>query len=111
MTTVFPGNATMPVTLDLQAGHCTLIITGKFTFEVHREFRQYSEQALEHPECRQLDMDLSGVEYLDSSALGMLLLVKEKAAALGKRVRLKGASGTTLQILQAVKFQEMFEFA
>ena len=88
----------MLVTLNLQAGVCTLVVSGKFTFEIHRQFRQYSEQALEHPDCKQLDMDLSGVEYLDSSALG-------------KRVHLKGAAGATLQILQAVKFEEMFEFA
>lgn len=101
----------MPVSLNILAGVCTLAVSGKFTFELHREFRQFSEQALENPECKQLDMDLSGVEYLDSSALGMLLLVRDKAAGVGKPVRLKGARGTTLQILHAVKFEELFVFA
>ena len=101
----------MSVSLNTLAGVCTLAVSGKFTFELHREFRQFSEEALENPECKQLDMDLSGVEYLDSSALGMLLLVRDKAASVGKPVRLKGARGTTLQILQAVKFEELFVFA
>ncbi len=101
----------MPVTLNLQSGNCTVAISGKFTFDIHRQFREYSEQALDQPDCKHLDMDLSGVEYLDSSALGMLLLVRDKATALGKKVRLKGATGTTLQILQTVKFTEMFELA
>ena len=41
----------------------------------------------------------------------MLLLLKDKAIALGKRIRLKGATGNTLQILHAVKFEEIFELA
>lgn len=101
----------MSVTLNLQAGNCTVAISGKFTFEIHRQFREYSQQALEHPDCKRLDMDLSAVEYLDSSALGMLLLIRDKAAVLGKQVRLKGAVGTCLKILQTVKFDEMFELA
>ena len=101
----------MPVSLSLLAGNCTLLISGKFTFDLHREFRELSEQALAHPDCRQLDMDLAGVDYLDSSALCMSLLAKDKAAALGKSIRLKGASGHTLEILQAVKFDQMFEMA
>lgn len=100
----------MPITLSRQAGVCTLVIRGKFTFDVHREFRLLTEQALNHPECKRVDMDLSGVEYLDSSALGMLLQAKDKAAALGNSVRLTGATGTTRGILQAVKFDELFEF-
>lgn len=101
----------MPVSLKLQSGICTLSISGRFTFEIHREFRKYSEQALDNPECTRLDMELSEVAYLDSSALGMLLLVKDKAAGLNKSIRLKGAHGHTLQILQTVKFDSMFELA
>lgn len=99
----------MPITSNLQAGVCTLSISGQFTFGIHRELRQHSEQALDKPECTQLDIDLSGVQYLDSSALGMLLLVKEKTTEQNMRMRLIGASGNTLQILQAVKFDKMFE--
>lgn len=101
----------MPVTLSHQGSICTVSISGRFTFQIHREFRQLSEQALDDHGCKQLDMDLSGVEYLDSSALGMLLLVKDKAAEQGKQIRLKGAGGYTLQILQTVKFDQMFDLA
>ena len=99
----------MPVTLKIQSGTATLAISGRFTFEIHREFRKLTEQALDDPACAQLDMDLAGVEYLDSSALGMLLLARDKAAALHKPIRLKGAKDHTLRILQVVKFDSMFE--
>lgn len=101
----------MPVSLSYQADNATLAIDGKFTFDIHRTFRQLTEQALNNPACARLDMDLSSVEYLDSSALGMLLLAREKASALNKPIRIKGARGHTLQILQVVKFDSMFELA
>lgn len=101
----------MPVKLNCLSSQCTLSISGRFTFEIHRDFRKLSEQALDDPQCKQLNLDLGGVEYLDSSALGMLLLVKEKATAQNKSLRLKGAQGHTLQILQAVKFDTLFELA
>jgi anti-anti-sigma factor len=100
---------TMPVSLKLQPNYCSIAISGNFTFEIHRQFREYSEQALGHPGCQRLDMDLSGVDYLDSAALGMLLLLRDKTTTLGKQVRLKGATGSTLNILRTVKFDEMFD--
>lgn len=101
----------MPVSLLQQDDHTTLVITGRFTFEIHREFSELTDRALSQPQCKRLDIGLAGVEYLDSSALGMLLLVKDKANTHGKPLRLVGATGSTLQILQVAKFQEMFEFA
>jgi anti-anti-sigma factor len=101
----------MPVSLNQQTQPCTLYISGKFTFEIHREIRRLSEQALNSNDCPTLDIDLSGVGYLDSSALGMLLLIRDKAAPLNKPLRLTGATGITLNILRTVKFDEMFDFA
>jgi anti-anti-sigma factor len=101
----------MSVSLHLQDGNATLSINGKFTFEVHRDFSELTDRALSQADCKRLDIDLAGVIYLDSSALGMLLLAKDKAHTSGKPLRLVGATGTTLQILQVAKFQGMFEFA
>lgn len=99
----------MPVSLQHSGDRCVLHVSGKFTFDLHRDFRQCSEQALDSSECATLEIDLTGVDYLDSSALGMLLLARDKARPQGKSICLAGARGVTLQILQTVKFDEMFE--
>ena len=101
----------MSVQLQHDRDVCTVTILGRFTFDVNRPFRNLYSQALDHESCRQLDMDLSGVEYLDSAALGMLLLVKERADASKKKIRLCGAQGLVLSILEVARFHEVFDFA
>lgn len=49
-------------------------LDGRFVFHDHRDFRQAYEQALARKETRIIHLDMGRVEYLDSSALGMLLL-------------------------------------
>jgi len=48
------------------------------------------------------------VEYLDSSALGMLLLVRERAEAVGKPVVLSHPNPTVAQILDIANFRKLF---
>ncbi|HRH82429.1 MAG TPA: STAS domain-containing protein [Thiobacillaceae bacterium] len=63
----------------------TIRVRGRFVFSCQSAFRAACDKALARAETRAIHIDLSQVEYLDSSALGMLLLLKEKATPLGKR--------------------------
>ena len=54
----------------------TLRLKGRFQFDSHREFRSAYEPYIEDPAARVVVVDFSGVDYLDSSALGMLLLLR-----------------------------------
>jgi ABC-type transporter Mla MlaB component len=53
----------------------TITISGRFDFDLHQEFRQ----AFEHAEDEEASyvIDLAQAEYMDSSALGMLLLLRD----------------------------------
>jgi len=63
---------------------------------------------LKTPNVQSLDIDLSHVDYLDSSALGMLLLLKERAAAKNIALALVGCTGTVKQILEIANFSKLF---
>ena len=52
---------------------------GRFDFSAHKEFRDTTEQLLSRDEVSELDVDLAAVNYVDSSALGMLLMLRDKA--------------------------------
>ena len=52
----------------------TIAITGKFNFDLHREFRN---AYIDSPARRKFVLDLRETDYLDSSALGMILLLRE----------------------------------
>jgi anti-anti-sigma factor len=57
----------------------TLSLSGRFDFSAHGEFRRHYEEVMKQAGVKGLDVDLGGVDYIDSSALGMLLLLKESA--------------------------------
>ena len=95
---------------NLRTEHDTAVIrlTGRFDFSGHREFKHCYEAALGEPAIRKIDVDLSSVEYLDSSALGMLLLLKEQADARALPVSLLNCGGTVKEILDVANFGVMF---
>ena len=95
---------------NLRTEHETAVIrlSGRFDFSGHREFRHCYEAALQEPSVRRIDVDLNAVEYLDSSALGMLLLLKEQAEARSLPVSLLNCGGTVREILDVANFDVMF---
>ena len=72
----------------------TIQITGRFDFRVIKEFQQLLGR-----EPRTWIIDLGGVDYVDSSALGMLLLLKERADARALTVSLVNCRGIVKEIL------------
>jgi anti-anti-sigma factor len=99
------------IALQLAPPKATILVSGKFDFAVHREFRTRSEEALGEVGVSEIVIDLSQASYLDSAALGMLLLTKERAASLSKRVALKSAPGTVQDVLKVANFHKLFPAA
>lgn len=98
----------MQISSEESLGRVTLRLGGRFDFHAHREFRTAYEQALATPAAKVVVVDFSGVDYLDSSALGMLLLLKEKVEAGGRQVELAGLKGTVKQVLEVANFGKLF---
>jgi len=84
----------------------TIKINGRFDFSLHNEFRKsYKDVELK---AGQYSVDLSATEYLDSSALGMLLLLKEHAESQSGSVRLIGFNSEIKEILTIASFDKIF---
>ena len=98
----------MQVTQKINDNNATLILTGRFDFNAHRDFREGYEAVLKTANVHTLDIDLTRVDYLDSSALGMLLLLKERAGAKNIELALVGCTGTVKQILEIANFSKLF---
>jgi anti-anti-sigma factor len=67
-------------------GRVVISPEGHFDFSARRDFRTSCSALLAAHKIGELDLDLSGVDYLDSAAPGMLLLLKEHANAVRKGV-------------------------
>lgn len=98
----------MQITVKNAENQATLVLQGRFDFHTHREFRTAYEQPLEDSSVREIVIDLAGVDYLDSSALGMLLLLRERADSMGKTVALARMQGTVKQVLDVANFGKIF---
>lgn len=96
------------VSMKTEGEKVTLALAGRFDLQAHREFKDAYEGALQMEGARTLELDFDRVDYMDSSALGMLLLLKEKAEALAMPVALTHCRETIRQILEVANFQKLF---
>ncbi|VAW56963.1 Anti-sigma F factor antagonist (spoIIAA-2); Anti-sigma B factor antagonist RsbV [hydrothermal vent metagenome] len=101
----------MSISLNVSSDNkiATISIIGRFDFSLHNEFRKsYKDVNLNSGEYQ---IDLSSTEYLDSSALGMLLLLKEHAESQGNSVKIKGYNAEIKEILMIASFDKIFVLA
>lgn len=99
------------ITVNRSAGRATIRISGRLNFEMHSDFRTAIRDSLagETPVGRVV-VDLSNTEYVDSSGLGMLLLLRYEAQTRGVPVELGIMSPEIRRILETANFQRMFTF-
>lgn len=80
----------------------------KFDFSVQKDFRAaYSEFTAVGTT---FTVSLSKTQYIDSSALGMLLLLKEYADKIKGSVILRSPSEPAMKILRVANFESIFTF-
>ena len=82
-----------------------IAIKGRFIFDMHRDFRDAYRN---RPAAKTYVLDLAGTEYMDSSALGMLLLIREHVGADNDRVVIKDASPQIRKLLKMARFDRFF---
>lgn len=88
----------------------TISIKGRFNFEMHTEFREaYREETKGKGTSRRFIVDLANVEYIDSSALGMLLLLREETDTNEANVEIVNARPEILKILETANFDRLFK--
>lgn len=81
----------------------------RFDFSYHKIFYEHTANALKQNVHQEIIADFSQVEYLDSSALGMLVMLQKKCAELNKKVVIENASGTPFEILEVANMGKIVE--
>jgi anti-anti-sigma factor len=56
-----------------EGSHATAFLEGSLSFRSYPDFKAATQPHVENPSVREIHLDMAGVEYLDSSALGMIL--------------------------------------
>ncbi|MBF8779251.1 STAS domain-containing protein [Pseudomonas fulva] len=95
---------------SLDEKRLTIKIRGRFDFGKHQDFRN----AYEHLPARaeSVVVDLGAATYLDSSALGMLLLLRDHQGEQDAgRIQVINTSSDVYQILAISNFTQLFEIS
>ncbi len=82
-------------------------IIGEFTFEDHQTFREIINLISESNDSH-IQLNLSRLEFVDSAALGMLLIAREEAAAHDKKIVLAQPTATVEKGFHISKFDQLF---
>ncbi len=93
-------------TVSTDGNQVTIYIQGRFDFSSHQEFRAAYEKLAKMPTV--FRVDLQGTTYLDSSALGMLLLLRDFAGGDKATIEIANASTDVKKILTISNFEQLF---
>jgi anti-anti-sigma factor len=85
----------------------TLLLPEKFDFQLHKEFKDAYEQS----NASAMVLDMNKTLFMDSSALGMLLQLKEHSEKNNKKIKIRNASKNVLQIMEIAHFDKLFKVA
>jgi len=92
--------------LDQDAQMLTIAVHGRFDFSAHKDFRESYEE-LENPPSRYA-IDMREAVYIDSSALGMLLLLRDHAGGDSAEVEIMNCNPDVKKILTISNFDQLF---
>ncbi|NIB43204.1 STAS domain-containing protein [Pseudomaricurvus alkylphenolicus] len=81
-------------------------IQGRFDFSAHQDFRNSYETLDSQPTRYKVDMNET--TYLDSSALGMLLLLRDHAGGNSAEIEIVNCSPDVKKILTISNFEQLF---
>jgi anti-anti-sigma factor len=98
--------AAIQVSDNEKSGIVTIAIRNRFDFCVHKEFRA-SYKDRETPAHYFINM--REVNYIDSSALGMMLLLREHAMKHAGKVIIQNCKADIRKILTIANFERLFE--
>ncbi len=83
----------------------TIQVSGRFDFSVHQEFRKAYEAGVKP---KRFSVDMQNASYLDSSALGMLLLLRDYGGGDGANIQIINCNEDIKSILTVSNFDQLF---
>lgn len=85
----------------------TISIEGSFDVSCYDAFNEVYKPYLSSVESVFV-IDMARTTYLDSSALGMLLLLRERTGGVKERIRIVDVGEAVMEILKVAHFDQLF---
>ena len=98
------------IALTQEGNQSVIALDDRFDFSYGREFTATLTKAIESAPAV-VCIDMLRVQYIDSSALGYLLVARETATAARKEIILANLQANVKAITEIAKFSKLFKFA
>ncbi len=98
----------MEIKLSKSGSIGNIHLSGRFDSATHHSFKDAFMPYLTDASINTIEIYLTEVSYIDSAALGMLLLLRERAEAAKKSVGLRAPNENVQDILDIANFQKIF---
>ena len=91
----------MPITVSTQDSGLTIALSGEIDHHGAREMMSQLDSAIAERLPRQLTLDLSGVTFMDSSGIAVLLRAQRQLAHTGGSLRVTAVPAQARRVLDA----------
>jgi anti-anti-sigma factor len=108
LTGDFAKEDAMTIHTQINLDKATIKLPLNFDIATQNEFRKACADVLSVEPVRQIEVDFSEVHYVDSSALGGLLLLREKANRSARKVSIVNCQAMVMNILTVANFHRIF---
>ena len=98
----------MEVVIERNSGRAVVRLAGRFDVKGNLTFRNATKPLLAAAGVDTLVVDFAEVPFVDSSALGLLLLLREQAQEVAKHVILTHCGPDLQRVLSVARFNTMF---
>lgn len=96
----------MDYAIDLHEREALVRLRGRLTFNDHAKLRAAIREMQANKVERQI-LDLSGLEFVDSAGIGMLLIAREEMTIASKTLVLRGAQGQVKRVLTVAQLSKI----
>lgn len=83
-------------------------LSGTFDFASYHAFKDQFCELIAHDDVESIEMDFSQVNYIDSSGLGILILMRERVHGVGKTVTLLKPNDSVREIMAMANLGKLF---
>ena len=97
----------MDYTITHNSSTCCIAMSGQFTFTDNATFKHILG-LLDEGEMKNLIVDFTQVDFIDSAGLGMLLLLRDECQARNVSISISSARGQVEKIFLISKFDQLF---
>ena len=98
----------MEILQKIEGTQLNIEMKGRFTFS-DRELINNIITSIRENSITRVSIDMNSLEYMDSSSIGMLLILNDKAATLGSSIQIENAEGCVKALFDYSKLNEIFK--